>query len=407
MGVINSVRRMASLIRSMTYSLREAMECTLLPLQEGGRHALSPLPLQGGDREGDGVDCTDLKSVLIQIHPHPTLLRSGVRPSRSNPALGIVPRALSDARIFDSRAHRFAPLKGRAVMLAGFVFAMFASVVALAQTHTQSSGAMMAKADSPLRVCADPNDLPFSNHAEQGFENKLAHMLAQSLSKQIQFVWHTQGKAFLRDTLNAGRCDVVMGLPTDDHAYGVLTTDPYYRSAYALIYRASAPYKLKSLDDPRLRSLQIGVHATGDDWVDLPGGATLAQRGIVKNVHVYKLFADYGRPNPSADLIEAVADGEVDAAIAWGPLAGYFATREPVKLTVVPLMHTDTVLPFQFSISMAVRHGDIALRGKLNAFLKSHRAAIHKLLADYGVPQLRLNTVSFETNTHTPVAADR
>ncbi|HEY9111138.1 MAG TPA: quinoprotein dehydrogenase-associated putative ABC transporter substrate-binding protein [Rhodanobacteraceae bacterium] len=282
----------------------------------------------------------------------------------------------------------------------GFLLAVLAPACAFAQ-HTQYPGAAPAKTESLLRVCADPNDLPFSNRAEQGFENKLARMVAQSLGKQVEFTWWAQGKAFLRDTLDARRCDVVMGLPTDDHAYGVLTTHPYYRSSYVLVYRADAPYQLTSLNDPRLRTLQIGVHATGDDWVDLPGGATLAHRGIVKNVHVYKLFADYGRANPSADLIEAVANGDVDVAIAWGPLAGYFATREPVKLAVVPLVQTHTILPFQFSISMAVRHGDTALRDKLNTFVKTHRAAIHALLADYGVPQLDLNAVPPETNTIT------
>jgi quinoprotein dehydrogenase-associated probable ABC transporter substrate-binding protein len=262
--------------------------------------------------------------------------------------------------------------------------------ITFAQTHTQYPGAAPAAANPPLRVCADPNDLPFSNQAGQGFENKLAQMLGHSLGKQVRFVWHVQGKEFLRDTLNADQCDVVMGLPTDDHAYGVLTTRPYYRSSYVLVYRADAPYQLKSLEDPRLRTLQIGVHATGDDWVDLPGGATLAHRGIVRNVHVYTLGVDYSRANPSADLIEAVASGDVDVAVAWGPLAGYFATREPVKLRVVPLTDAHTVLPFRFSISMAVRHGNVALRDKLNAFLATHRAEIHDLLTAYGVPQLRM-----------------
>lgn len=262
--------------------------------------------------------------------------------------------------------------------------------LAFAQTHTQYPGAAPAAANPPLRVCADPNNLPFSNQAGQGFENRLAQMLGQALGKQVEYVWHAQDKEFLRDTLNADQCDVVMGLPTDDHAYGVLTTDPYYRSAYVLVYRAAAPYQVKSLDDPRLRTLQIGVHATGDDWVDLPGGATLAHRGIVKNVHVYPLGVDYSHANPSADLINAVAKGDVDVAIAWGPLAGYFASREPVKLKLVPLTHTHTILPFEFSISMAVRHGNGALRDKVNAFLATHRAAVRRLLTKYGVPQLKM-----------------
>jgi quinoprotein dehydrogenase-associated probable ABC transporter substrate-binding protein len=257
-------------------------------------------------------------------------------------------------------------------------------------THTQYPDRKPATESTQLRVCADPNNLPFSNRARQGFENKLAGMLAKSLGKTVAYTWQMQQKQFLRDTLDAGKCDVVIGLPTDDHAYGVLTTHPYYRSTYALVYRADAPYKLASLDDPRLHKLRIGVHSIGDDWADLPAGAVLAYRGIVDNVHVYKMFADFSRPNPSADLIEAVAKGDVDVAIAWGPLAGYFATREPVKLTVVPLADTHAVLPFRFSISMAVRHGDGALRNRLDAFLQSHRDAIHALLARYGVPQLPL-----------------
>src|SRR6185437_2129813 len=258
-------------------------------------------------------------------------------------------------RIRAAEGGRFAVNALRRTLL----FALCAPTIALAQaTHTQYPGKKPATEGAQLRVCADPNNLPFSNRAGQGFENELAGMLAKSMGKTVSYTWAAQQKQFLRDTLDAGKCDVVIGLPTDDHAYGVLTTHPYYRSTYALVYRADAPYKLASLDNPRLRKLTIGVHSIGDDWADLPGGAVLAYRGIV------------------------------DVAIAWGPLAGYFATREPVKLTVVPLTHTHAVLPFQFSISMAVRHGDAALRDRLDAFVQSHRGAIHTLLARYGVPQL-------------------
>jgi mxaJ protein len=257
--------------------------------------------------------------------------------------------------------------------------------------HAPNTGNSSAQTNKALRVCADPNDLPFSNKAEQGFENKLAQMVGQSLGRPVQFVWEMQGDNFLRSVYES-KCDVVMGLPTDDHAWGVLTTEPYYRSAYALVYRANAPFQLKSLDDPRMRTLQIGVHSMFGDKVDLPPGTTLANRGIYKNVHGYDLLADYyHHANPSADLIKAVAHGDVDVAIAWGPLAGYFATREPVKLTVVPLAHTHTKLPFQYSISMAVAHGNTALRDTLNAFLAAHRTQIHRLLTNYGVPQLDLS----------------
>ncbi|HEX5488596.1 MAG TPA: quinoprotein dehydrogenase-associated putative ABC transporter substrate-binding protein [Rhodanobacteraceae bacterium] len=268
------------------------------------------------------------------------------------------------------------------------LLALILPAFAFARTHTQYPGAAPAPANQPLRVCADPNDLPFSNRAGQGFENKLAEMLAQSLGKTVVYTWAFQQKQFLRDTLDAGKCDVVMALPTADK--DALTTQPYYRSAYAFVYRADAPFHLTSLQDPRLRSLRIGVHALGDDWVDLPGGATLAHKGIVTNVRVYKMFSDFSKPNPASDLMEAVAKGDIDVAIAWGPLAGYFATREPVELKVVPLTDAHTVLPFQFSISMAVRHGDTKLRDKLNAFLATHRDSIRDLLTNYGVPQLKM-----------------
>lgn len=288
--------------------------------------------------------------------------------------------------------------------VAWLILILLAPALALAQSHNGNVGAT-ATANAALRVCADPNDLPYSNRAEQGFENKLAQMLGRSLDKRVEFVWRIQGSKFLRD-LYAGQCDVVMGLPTADRAYGVLATEPYYRSAYVLVYRADAPYRLKSLDDPRLHILRIGVHSVGADDAYLPTGTALARRGITRNVRNYKLFEDYyKRANPSSNLINAVADGDIDVALAWGPLAGYFATREPVKLTVVPLVHAHTVLPFQFSISMAVRHGDTALRDKLNAFLAGHRSAIHTLLADYGVPQLKLNEVPPGTDTVTEVGS--
>lgn len=288
----------------------------------------------------------------------------------------------------------------RVACCAALACALFAPTLASAQsTHTQYPGASAADTDASLRVCADPNNLPFSNHAGQGFENKLAQMLGAWMHKPVEYTWEAQRKQFLRDTLDANKCDVVIGLPTDDKEE--LTTKPYYRSTYALVYRGNAPYQLKSLDDPRLRKLEIGVHAMGDDWADLPSGSVLAHRGIVRNVHIYKLYSDYSRANPSADLIEAVSKGDVDVAIAWGPLAGYFATREPVKLKVVPITHAHAILPFEFSISMAVRHGDEKLRDQLNAFLRDKRDAIRALLTQYGVPQLKMDVVARGTNTVT------
>lgn len=273
-----------------------------------------------------------------------------------------------------------------AILAAIFIILMLSATAHAA--HAGPRGARPARPGTALRVCADPNDLPFSNQAREGFENKLAAMVGKALGEYVEYDWWPQRQQFLKHTLDAYQCDVVMGWATDNDQ--ALTTDPYYRSAYVLVYRQSAPYDIRSLEDPLLKKLEIGVHSVGDDWEDLPGGAVLAKRGIVRNVHVYTLYQNYSQPNPTSDLIKAVADGDVDVAIAWGPLAGYFAPRQKVKLKVVPLIHTHAVLPFQFSISMAVRKGDTQLCDKLNRFLKQNRAAIHALLVHYNVPLLPL-----------------
>lgn len=270
------------------------------------------------------------------------------------------------------------------------VFGLIALLVPLI-AWAAPPGPAQPQADSQkvLRVCADPNNLPYSNRAGEGFENHLAQLVAHELGAEVEYTWWPQRRKFLHDTLQHGACDVVMGLPTATN--GVLTTQPYYRSTYALVYRKHAGYDdLRSLDDPRLKTLKIGVHAIGDDYVDLPPGAVLAHRGIVHNVVMYKLYPDYRQPNPPARLIDAVARGDVDVAIAWGPLAGYFAKREPVALAVVPLTQTHAILPFEYSISLAVRENEPALRAKLNEILQRKSSAIHALLTRYGVPLLSL-----------------
>jgi mxaJ protein len=233
-----------------------------------------------------------------------------------------------------------------------------------------------------LRVCADPNNLPFSNAAGEGFENKLARMVGAALGERVEYTWWAQQRGFVRNTLGKGSCDVVMGVPT---AYRpVLTTAPYYRSGYVLVYRAGGKAPPDSLDDPRLRTLRIGVHVIGES--PPPPALALARRGIVDNVVGYALPGDYRQPNPPARLIEAVARGDVDVALAWGPLAGYFARQGRAKLALAPLPAGDGQLPFRFPISMGVRKDDRALRDRLDQALVALRPRIQALLADYGVP---------------------
>ncbi|MCK1270207.1 mxaJ protein [Bradyrhizobium sp. GM2.2] len=243
-----------------------------------------------------------------------------------------------------------------------------------------------AASDRELRVCADPNNLPFSNSAEAGFENRLAAMVAEHFGLQVSYTWWAQRRGFIRNTLKAGKCDVVMGVPS---GYDLVeTTKPYYRSSYVFVTRQDQHLDLSSLLDPRLHHLAIGVHLIGDDGNNPPPAQALGEQGIVDNVRGYSIYGDYRQADPPARLIEAVESGSLDVAAAWGPLAGYFAQRSPVPLTVTPIRDYERFAPqqFQFAIAMGVRKGDDALRDRLNAFIDEHRSEITSLLRSYGVP---------------------
>jgi quinoprotein dehydrogenase-associated probable ABC transporter substrate-binding protein len=239
-----------------------------------------------------------------------------------------------------------------------------------------------------FRVCADPNDMPYSDRARGGYENRIAALLAHDLHLPLEYTWYPEMRGFVRKTLNTGACDVIMGVPA--HYDPVRTTSPYLRSTYALVYRADRGYRLTSLDDSALASLRIGVHVIGDDYQNTPAAAALAARGIIDRVVGFPIVGDYSRPAPGARLIDAVARDSIDVAIAWGPLAGYFATRERVPLTVVPLAdRTDASgQQFAFDIAVGVRHSDTALAATLDSLLERERPAIRRILHDYGVPVL-------------------
>src|SRR5215210_5847248 len=190
-----------------------------------------------------------------------------------------------------------------------------------------------------LRVAADPNNLPLSNDKGEGFENKLAKLLADELHADLQYVWHAQRRGFFRETMTQGDCDLAMSAPT--HFQRALTARPYYRSSYMFVTRKDRHLKIESLDDPQLQKLKIGVQVIGDDGVNTPPAHALAARGIIDNVVGYTVYGDYSQPNPTARIIESVANGDVDVAITWGPLAGYFAPRQRVPLELVPLAGND------------------------------------------------------------------
>jgi mxaJ protein len=251
---------------------------------------------------------------------------------------------------------------------------------------TLSAIAWHASPKQPLRVCADPNNLPFSNEQRAGFENRIALLLARDMGTTVQFSWRPQLRGFVRKGLKAGACDVYMGVPA---AFGpLLTTAPYYRSTYVIVYRTGGRAHVRSLDDPALRTLRVGVHLIGDDYQNTPPAQALAARGIIQNVRGYPIVGDYSKPDPQAEIIKALERGDIDVAIVWGPFAGYFAKRSRTPLTIVPVRpaHDSSGQTFAFDIAVGVGRSDTALARTLNTLLARERSAIRKILDAYGVP---------------------
>ncbi|WP_411910211.1 substrate-binding domain-containing protein [Mesorhizobium sp. CO1-1-4] len=238
-----------------------------------------------------------------------------------------------------------------------------------------------------LRVCADPNNMPFSNAAGQGFENKIAQIVAGELGAKLSYTWWAQRRGFVRNTLKAGLCDLVPGTPANLEM--LRTTTPYYRSSYVFVTRQDGP-DISSFNDPRLRGMRIGVQLIGDDGANSPPVQALGRRGVVGRLVGYPVYGDYSAPNPPARIVEAVAAGQIDLAVVWGPLAGYFAARQKVPLRITPVRPAidGPLLPMVYDISMGVRREDEALRGEVNAALARHRAEIDAVLAQYSVPRL-------------------
>lgn len=258
-------------------------------------------------------------------------------------------------------------------VLAALVATGVVAAPALAQTTPE------AVDRSALRVCADPNNLPYSNEAGEGFENKIAELLAKQLNVPVRYTWYPDSQGFLRSTLRAHRCDIVMGTTIGN---GMLqNTAPYYHSAFSLVYRQDAKLKPTSLDDPGLRDVEIGVVA------GTPPVTLMAMRGLLGHLHSYELVVDTRFYAPPRQLVNDVAAGKIDVGIVWGPIAGYFAKQQVVPLTLVPL-HPDGPAPVRldYLITMGVRDGEPEWKRDINRLIRQQQPAINKILADYGVP---------------------
>jgi mxaJ protein len=234
-----------------------------------------------------------------------------------------------------------------------------------------------------LCVCADPDNLPFSHENGSGFENRIARLVADEMGAKLRYEWLPLRRGFVRKTMGAGLCDVFIGVPKDfEH---LLTTRPYYRSSYVFVDGLRAR-GVENFNDPRLKSLTIGVQLVGNDLAATPPAYALAMNGHVENV---RGFTIYGNRPVAQRMIEALASGELDAALIWGPQAGYFAKRSttPLELRVARSPPRLAELPFEFDMAMGVRRDDRALRDELDAIIDRRRTDIDAILAAYSVPR--------------------
>lgn len=241
-----------------------------------------------------------------------------------------------------------------------------------------------------LRIAADPNNLPFSNERLEGFENRIADLIAKQLGAEIQYNWRAQRRGFFRETLKANEADLVMGVPSDFER--AAPTKPYYTSTYVFVTKKDRKLDLRNLDDPRLRTLRIGVQVIGDDYANTPPAHGLASRGIITNVFGYTLYGNYAEPNPPSQIISAVERGEIDVALVWGPLAGFFAAQARTPLEVRAIESTERDSDLVFSIAIGCRRKDQELRKKVETILAKHRGEIDAILAEYHVPRVAAPT---------------
>ncbi len=229
----------------------------------------------------------------------------------------------------------------------------------------------------------------------QGLENKLARLIAHDLSVDLKYVWYSERKNFLKNSLNANLCDAVLGVPIDME--DALTTRPYYRSTYVMVTKAERALKLDSLYDPQLKTLRIGLHVVEDDYA--PPGHLLASQGLSSQMLGYSLYGAYGETNPPARLIDAVAKGDVDLAIIWGPFAGYFAKQIPVRLAIQPVNPIRfKMIPFTYAIGVAVRKGDVTLQSAIQRVLDKECRQIQALVQEYAFPSLEEDAASCATS---------
>ena len=235
-----------------------------------------------------------------------------------------------------------------------------------------------------IRVCADPDNMPLSNQQGEGFEQKIAELIAREWNAKIEYAWWPVRRGFFSRALNGRYCDVAIQAPADFDMAAV--TKPYFRSGYVFVTRKDSGLDIKSLADPRLKKLKIGVNILNSDAENTPPAMALSRYGVVGNLTGFPTFyTDTVRPE---DIVTAVAKKDIDVGIVWGPLAGYFTKRSPVPLTLQPLAERDSLtdFPFRFNIGIAVRRRDRGLRDSLQTVLDRKKPEIQAILKEFGIP---------------------
>jgi quinoprotein dehydrogenase-associated probable ABC transporter substrate-binding protein len=269
---------------------------------------------------------------------------------------------------------------GTASLLAIALWAMGLST-ALAQDAEEPASSLELIDPKVFRVCADPRNLPFSNEAQEGFENKIAELFAKKLGKSLAYAWYPGATGFVRNTLNAHKCDVIMGFPQGNDAAQV--TNPYYRTAYALVSKpGSGLEKVETLDDPVLKTKKIGIVA------GTPPATYMAKKGLFTAAKSYALVIDTRFDSTSQEIMKDLESGEIDAAILWGPIAGYYANKENPHFAVTPLTHEKGGPRLAYRIAMAVRPADQEFKRLLNRLIEENQKEIDAILLSYGVPLL-------------------
>jgi quinoprotein dehydrogenase-associated probable ABC transporter substrate-binding protein len=232
-----------------------------------------------------------------------------------------------------------------------------------------------------LRVCADPANMPFSNEAGEGFENRISELLAADLGLPLEYTWFPQATGFVRNTLGAKRCDVVIGYAAGSEP--VQNTNPYYKSAWALIYRKDGGLDgVETLNDTRLKDRRLGIVAGA------PPATIMATNGLMRHAKPYALVVDRRYESPAEEMIRDIVAGGIDGGILWGPIGGYYARMSGAPLTVVPLVHETNPPAMAYRITFGLRHGETEWKHRLNDFLATNQTKIRTILLQYGVPLL-------------------